>query len=454
MDTSILSLLLVLLEKMCVVVVFAYLLVRTDFFQEILEKKFTLKNQLFLIVAFGLLAIYGTYAGIPYNGAVANIRDIGPVMAGLIGGPIVGLGAGLIGGIQRYYVGGITAASCSLSTILAGLFAGLIYLANKKKFVGIPGAIAVSLAMVSLDMVMALVMDTPHSQALQIVNQISFPMLAANAIGTTIFAFIVVNMIREKTVAGERDNFRDELERKRTELNIARDIQMSFLPDSVPELKGYDIAAICIPANEVGGDFYDFIPISDNKLGLTIADVSGKSVPAALFMALSRAIVRSSAIRGADAVSVIRTANTLITEDSRSGMFVTLFYAVLEKNERTLTYVNAGHNPPVLLNHRTGEIRMLNSKGIALGAMDGSEFEEVALSLESGTTIVFYTDGVTEASNMAGELFGEERLYDIIKSHGTLTAKNLIEAIQTEIEAYCNGAQQADDITLMVLKVE
>ena len=204
----------------------------------------------------------------------------------------------------------------------------------------------------------------------------------------------------------------------------------------------------------MGGDFYDFIPISDNKLGLTIADVSGKSVPAALFMALSRAIVRSSAIRGADAVSVIRTANTLITEDSRSGMFVTLFYAVLEKNERTLTYVNAGHNPPVLLNHRTGEIRMLNSKGIALGAMDGSEFEEVALSLESGTTIVFYTDGVTEASNMAGELFGEERLYDIIKSHGTLTAKNLIEAIQTEIEAYCNGAQQADDITLMVLKVE
>ena len=454
MDTSILSLLLVLLEKMCVVVVFAYLLVRTNFFQEVLEKKFTLKNQLFLIVAFGLLAIYGTYAGIPYNGAVANIRDIGPVMAGLIGGPVIGLGAGLIGGIQRYYVGGFTAASCSLSTVLAGLFSGLIYWANKKKFIGIPGAIAASLAMVSLDMGLALAMDKPYSQAFQIVSQISFPMLAANAIGTTIFAFIVVNMIREKKVAGERDHYRGELERKRTELNIARDIQMSFLPDSIPELKGYDIAAMSLPANEVGGDFYDFIQISDNKLGLTIADVSGKSVPAALFMALSREVVRSSAMWGADAVSVVRTANTLITEDSRSGMFVTLFYAVLEKKERSLTYVNAGHNPPVLLNGRTGEIRMLNSKGIALGAMEGMEFEEVALSLESGTTIVFYTDGVTEASNNAGELFGEERLYDVIRKNNTLTAKGMIEIIRSEVEKYCKGAQQADDITLMVLKVD
>jgi sigma-B regulation protein RsbU (phosphoserine phosphatase) len=454
MDTSILSLLLVLLEKMCVVVVFAYLLIRTDFFQEILEKKFTIKNQLVLIAAFGLLAIYGTYAGIPYNGAVANIRDIGPVMAGLIGGPVVGLGAGLIGGIHRYTVGGFTAVSCSLSTVLAGLFAGFIYLANKKKFIGIPGAIAMSLAMVSLDLGLALVMDKPYSQALQVVGQISFPMLAANAIGTAIFAFIVVNMIREKKVAGERDNYRDELERKRTELNIARDIQMSFLPDSVPELKGYDIAAMSIPANEVGGDFYDFIKISENKLGLTIADVSGKSVPAALFMALSREVVRSSAIWGADAVSVIKTANTLITEDSRSGMFVTLFYAVLEEKERSLTYVNAGHNPPVLLNGRTGEIRMLRSKGIALGAMEGTEFEEVALSLESGTTIVFYTDGVTEANNKAGDLFGEERLYDIIKRNSTLTAKGMIETIRSEVETYCMGAQQADDITLMVLKVE
>jgi sigma-B regulation protein RsbU (phosphoserine phosphatase) len=454
MDTSILSLLLVLLEKMCVVVVFAYLLVRSKFFQEILENKFTLANQLFLIVTFGLLAIYGTYAGITFNGAVANIRDIGPVIAGLVGGPVIGIGAGLIGGIHRYYVGGFTAVSCSISTVIAGAVAGMIYWLNRKKFIGVPGAIVVSLAMVSMDTGLALLIDRPFSEALRVVSGVSLPMLAANTVGTAIFAFIITNTIREKKVAAERDNYRAELERKRTELNIARDIQMSFLPDSLPKLKGYDIAAMSIPANEVGGDFYDFIQISDNKLGLTIADVSGKSVPAALFMALSREVVRSSAVWGADAVSVINTANTLITEDSRSGMFVTLFYAVLEKNERSLTYVNAGHNPPVLLNGTTGEIRMLKSKGIALGAMEGTEFEEVSVSLESGTTIVFYTDGVTEANNNAGELFGEERLYDVIRKNSNLTAQGMIDAIRSAVESYCEDAQQADDITLMVLKAE
>jgi sigma-B regulation protein RsbU (phosphoserine phosphatase) len=214
MDTSILSLLLVLLEKMCVVVVFAYLLVRSKFFQEILENKFTLANQLFLIVTFGLLAIYGTYAGITFNGAVANIRDIGPVIAGLVGGPVIGIGAGLIGGIHRYYVGGFTAVSCSISTVIAGAVAGMIYWLNRKKFIGVPGAIVVSLAMVATDMGLALLIDRPFSEALRVVSGVSLPMLAANTVGTAIFAFIITNTIREKKVAAERDNYRAELERK------------------------------------------------------------------------------------------------------------------------------------------------------------------------------------------------------------------------------------------------
>ena len=450
----ILELLLVLVEKICVIVIIAYLITRTKYFREILDKKFTLKNRAILILIFGAVSIFGTYSGIEIFGAIANVRDLAPMIAGLIGGPVIGLGAGLIGGIHRYFLEGFTCVPCSLATVLAGLFGGIIYLLRKGKFIGVPGAVLFAALMESFHMTLTLLLARPYSEAVMVVEEVSIPMIFSNSLGMFIFAFIISNLIRERETAEERDKYFDELERKRYELKMAHDIQQSFLPDAIPLLKGFELAALNLPAKEVGGDFYDFIPISEDKIGVTIADVSGKGVPAALFMALSRTIVRANATRSPDVVGVIQDANRLITADAKSGMFVTLFYAILDLREKTLTYVNAGHNPPVMFKGKTGELIMLRAKGIALGAMEDIELEERKIILKGGDMVVFYTDGVTEAEDEKERQFGEERLFKTIKENHNLSANDMIEKIKEAVLSFCGKQPQFDDITLMVLKAE
>ncbi|NQE04901.1 hypothetical protein C5S32_03425 [ANME-1 cluster archaeon GoMg1] len=454
MVSSILELLLVLVEKICVIVIIAYLITRTKYFREILDKKFTLKNRAILILIFGAVSIFGTYSGIEIFGAIANVRDLAPMIAGLIGGPVIGVGAGLIGGIHRYFLGGFTCVPCSLATMLAGLFGGIIYLLRKGKFIGVPGAVLFAALMESFHMTLTLLLAQPYSEAVRVVEDFSMPMILSNSLGMLIFAFIISNRIKERETAEERDKYFDELERKRYELKMAHDIQQSFLPDAIPLLKGFELAAQNLPAKEVGGDFYDFIPISEDKMGVTIADVSGKGVPAALFMALSRTIVRANATRSPDVVDVIQDANRLITADAKSGMFVTLFYAILDLREKTLTYVNAGHNPPVMFKGKTGELIMLRAKGIALGAMEDIELEERKIILKSGDMVVFYTDGVTEAEDVEERQFGKERLFKVIKENHNLSANDMIEKIKAAVLSFCGKQPQFDDITLMVLKAE
>ncbi|MGB3458106.1 MAG: SpoIIE family protein phosphatase [Halobacteriota archaeon] len=454
MAYPIIELLLVLVEKICVIVVIAYLITRTKYFREILDKKFTLKNRAIFILIFGAVSIFGTYSGIEIFGAIASVRDLGPMIAGLIGGPVIGLGAGLIGGIHRYFLGGFTCVPCSLATVLAGLFGGIIYILRRGKFIGVPGAVLFAALMESVHMILALIFAHPYSEAVKVVEEVSIPMIFANSLGMFFFAYIISNRIRELETAEERDKYSAELERKRYELKTAHDIQQSFLPDAIPDLPGFELAAQNIPAKEVGGDFYDFIPISEGKIGLTIADVSGKGVPAALFMALSRTIVRAKATRSSGVSEVIRDANSLITADAKSGMFVTLFYAVLDLSERTLTYVRAGHNPPVIFKAKTRTLMRLDAKGIALGAIADIELEERKIILDGGDTVVFYTDGVTEAINKGMEQFGEERLITTIKVNHELSANDMIEKIKVEVLAFCGDEPQFDDITLMVLKAE
>jgi sigma-B regulation protein RsbU (phosphoserine phosphatase) len=245
-----------------------------------------------------------------------------------------------------------------------------------------------------------------------------------------------------------------EKERMSKELEIGKGIQQSFLPESTPEIAGIDLAAFNLPAMEVGGDFYDFIPISKDKWGLAIADVSGKGVPAALFMALSRTLIRASAVRNPTAVNAIKQANRLICEDSKTSMFVTLFYALADSKKMTLTYVNAGHNPPLLFRGASADITLLEAKGIALGVIEEAELEEAEIGLKSGDLVVLYTDGITEAINEEGEEFGQERLMRVVRENRTSTAHDIIEHIREEVVAFAGKQPQFDDITLMVLKAE
>ena len=206
MVAAILELLLALVEKMCVIVVIAYLITRTKYFMEILKnKKFTLKNRVILILIFGAVSVFGTYSGIEVFGAIANVRDLGPMIGGLIGGPLIGVGAGLIGGVHRYFVGGFTCVPCSLATVFAGLFGGIIYLLKKGKFIGVPGAVVFAALMESFHMILILLLAQPYSKAVMVVEAISVPMIVSNSLGMAIFAFIISNLIREQETAERRE---------------------------------------------------------------------------------------------------------------------------------------------------------------------------------------------------------------------------------------------------------
>ena len=443
-----------MVEKICVVVLFAYIITRTRYFAQILDKQFDFKNRAILILAFGAFSIFGTYSGIELpSGAIANIRDLGPMIAGLVGGPVIGLGAGLIGGIHRYFFGGFTAVPCALATVIAGLAGGIIYRWRKGQFIGIAGAVLFAILMESFHMGLALLIARPFSEILAVTKLLSLPMIVANAVGIGIFAFIVSNLINERNTAAEKDRYRRELERQTYEMEIAGGIQQSFLPESPPQIEGIELAALNSPAKEVGGDFYDFIPISTDKWGLVIADVSGKGVPAALFMALSRTLVRANVKGNLTASAAIERANDLITEDDRANMFVTLFYCILDPTKKTLTYVNAGHNFPLVLREDGTDIIMLEAKGIALGVMPNIELEEKLIALRQGDIVALYTDGVTEAINDKEEQFGVQRLISVIEESRHLPASELIKRIQQKVTEFSQGQPQFDDLTLMILKV-
>jgi len=453
MEVSVRDLLLDLVQKICVVILVTYLVTRSRFFTETLDGRFNFKNRLFLILVFGAFSIFGTYGGIELpSGAIANVRDLGPMMAGLTGGPVVGLGAGLIGGIHRYFQGGLTCEACSLATVIAGLAGGLIYTWRKGEFVGTWGASFFALLMESFHMGLALLISRPFADAVEVVKLVSLPMIMANTVGIAVFAVITSNVIEEGRTAGERDKLRRDAERRTYEMELAQSIQKSFLPESAPNVGGFELAALNVPALEVGGDFYDFIPISADKWGLVVADVSGKGVPAALFMTVSRTLVRANALGNYTAAEVIQRANDLISEDDRANMFVTLFYAILDIQRQTLKYVNAGHNPPLLLKGDGREVMLLEAKGIALGVMPDIKLEEKEVALGKGAVVVFYTDGVTEAVNNRQQQFGQDRLVKVLEKNHHLSAQEIINKIRQEITDFAGDQPQFDDITMIVLK--
>jgi sigma-B regulation protein RsbU (phosphoserine phosphatase) len=459
MATTILSSLIVLLQMMCVIIVVAYLLTRSRIFPEVLEGHPSAKTQVILILFFGALSVYGTVAGVEFNGAIINVRDLGPMLAGMLGGPVVGIGAGLIGAIHRLSVGGFTMYSCSLATVLAGLFGGLIWLASKRKFAGITVAVVFAVAMEALHMLLTIAICQPFDQAIAVVQMVSIPMIAANAAGMFVFAFIIENLQKERKMQADRDNLMREMERKNAELTIAAEIQQSFLPEEITPLPGFDITAKSIMAREVGGDFFDVIPLeviplARDRMGLMIADVSDKGIPAALYMALSRIVVRVNASWYPDnPAEAIRSANAIISADSQSGMFVTLFYGTLTSEGRMLTYVNAGHNPPIICRAVDGSFEELEATGVAIGAIRDGEYTSGKTVLAHGDVLVLYTDGITEAENTSRDMFGEDRLRAAIGRVRGMDSKEIMTKILDEVKEFCGGQPQSDDITLMVVKV-
>jgi sigma-B regulation protein RsbU (phosphoserine phosphatase) len=244
--------------------------------------------------------------------------------------------------------------------------------------------------------------------------------------------------------------------RMEQELLTARQMQISLLPGEVPQIPGWDFAAFWKPAREVAGDFYDFIPLPDGKLGLVMADVCDKGMAAALFMAVSRSILRASLGNSSTPADDISHANRSICGDSNMGYFVTLFYALLDPASGVFTYVNAGHNPPLLYQSSSKSNPItpieLTRTGIALGADARLPYQQKTIQLDPGDFIFLYTDGITEAEDQAGQAFGLLRLQKILQEHVSESAAEIISRVERNVTEFTASTTPFDDITLMVVR--
>ncbi len=235
------------------------------------------------------------------------------------------------------------------------------------------------------------------------------------------------------------------------ELHAAYEVQHSLLPSHNPQIPGFQVATLWRPARQVSGDFFDFIPLPDRRWGIVIADVSDKGMPAALMMAASRSILRASATGGLDAASTVAQTNRVLCADATNGMFITLFFALLDPRSRILTYVNAGHNPPLLLRARTHELERLARTTLPVGIDADAAVRSREVQIEPDDVLILYTDGITEADNGANELFGEERLVDLVTQVGPFGAQALVRAIDKRITDFTGFRPLADDVTTVVL---
>jgi sigma-B regulation protein RsbU (phosphoserine phosphatase) len=245
-----------------------------------------------------------------------------------------------------------------------------------------------------------------------------------------------------------------EKERLEHELELARDLQQSILPKEFPQLPGVSCAARNRPARMVGGDFYDVIALPSSRLGLVIADVSGKGMPAALYMALSRSLIRAEARRSPSPRQVLLRIHHLLMELGSTEMFVTVFYGIVDPARRTLRYARAGHDYPLLLRPATGECLRLESPGMLLGYEEDVHLTETELALQPADLLVLYSDGITDVRSPADETLGAARLREIVATAGRPTAQELCDLVMDRATAFQQKAEQYDDMTLLVARVD
>ncbi|MCL2628362.1 MAG: SpoIIE family protein phosphatase [Oscillospiraceae bacterium] len=244
-------------------------------------------------------------------------------------------------------------------------------------------------------------------------------------------------------------------ERIATELDVATQIQASMLPCTFPAFPGrgdFDIYAAMFPAREVGGDFYDFFLIDENTLAVVIADVSDKGIPAALFMVIAKTLIKKAALDGSSPKDVFEAVNNLLCENNDAGMFVTAFMAYIDIPSGRLTYVNAGHNPPLI--KQNGHYRFMEPDPcLMLAYMEDMQYSQGEVLLKAGDMLFLYTDGVTEAADKGRRLFTGERLLETANKNSSGSAEEFISAVKKEVDIFANGADQADDITMLAFEL-
>ncbi len=247
---------------------------------------------------------------------------------------------------------------------------------------------------------------------------------------------------------------RDKLTSLNNELLIADKMQQSILPRIFPSGKNYKLAGTMLPAKNVGGDFFDVINCGEGKIGLVIADVSGKGVPAAMFMMSSRTLIKGSAIGNKNPSDVLKEVNGLLVEDNLAGMFVSVFYCIVDTKAGKISYSNGGHNPPLILKPDGSSMFLKMESGVALGMFEEIEFKDHQFTLEPNDRMVFYTNGITEAMNANDELFGNKGLMQAVNSNKDLKIEQFNQAIVSSVRDFSKDVRQSDDLTCISLRYD
>jgi sigma-B regulation protein RsbU (phosphoserine phosphatase) len=242
-----------------------------------------------------------------------------------------------------------------------------------------------------------------------------------------------------------------EREKMERELQLAANIQKNFLPDENPEVNRFDVAGTNIPCYQVGGDYYDFIPIDEDRMGFAIADVSGKGVSASLLMATLRASLLSEVYPGYDLEKMAVKLNNFVHRSSDINHFITFFFCEIDNQSGKIRYINAGHNPPIIIDKK-GKVHRLEPSGFCLGMFPSASYEVKEFQLNPGDSAILYTDGITESRNASGEDYTEERLLEFARKHKNLPSKKLVDSICTELKNFTAGTNPMDDMTIVAIK--
>ncbi|ACL17235.1 PP2C family protein-serine/threonine phosphatase [Methanosphaerula palustris] len=433
-----------LVEGMSVLIVVTYLLTRSQLYAAIVDRQFTLKNRLLIMLICGVFSIYGTLAGVPYEGAILSVRDIGPAFAGLLAGPWVGLGAGIIGGLFRYGEGGFMALGGTLGPMAAGLIWGMVWFRRQGRPVSLIEAMLLAVLVEVVRTCFDLLFADPLDQTVHVLAVSVIPIMLVNAIGMAIFVLMLGNVTHERSVLASQGRLEGEL-------SVARRIQRAGLPAGPLSWTAMQVAGRLEPALEVGGDFYDYFLVGDDQVFVTVGDVSGKGVPAALFMAMTASLIRSEAVPEATPSQVLAEVNRHLCRNNEAMMFVTIFCGVVTISTGRITYASAGHLPPYLLD-RAGTVTPLTCvKAPPIGIRETTAYLDQEAMLPEGSALLLYTDGVTEAEGIDGEFFSMQHLCKVLSEQKGRTAEDVVSAIFDAVLTYEGALPQSDDITLCAI---
>ncbi len=442
------ELLINVLNVACVTAVVAFILVYSPFYTHILNTKRRFSINLLLIAIFSSFSIYGIMNRVPVAGGLLALTHTGQIVGGLVAGPVVGIGTGIVMGIYRYCIGGQQVIPSTIITFLPGLLAGLYYMYQRGRAPRTPEAVIFTVIYEIAARGISLATSPDFEKALAIQKSVALPTVIGHGIAVGLFIFLINKLVEEQRNQAEK-------ERMEGELNLARDIQLSLIPRTFPpfpDIKEFDVWAMLQPAREVGGDLYDFFFVGPDQFYIVIGDVAGKGAPAAMFMASTRMLLRTHAGSELSPERILERVNKELAQENEASMFVTLFLGILNIRSGELRYTNAGHNLPYLC--RSGGVLepISGGNGLALGIMEDAPYISDSLTIRPGETVVLYTDGVTEAMNRSNELFGEARLEGVLARSAGEKAENVMSAVKSEVDIFADGAYQADDITMLVLK--